>query len=111
MTDVVSSSTGTKLKPRVKVVGFIWLRRNDWVCPPNSSAGPLKHSTVTLTMDRYSHVRLLDLNSTLESLPAITAPESQTMRSTVITDDATDFGCTNGWTSPAEIRRFQPLKP
>ncbi len=70
-----------------------------------------RHSTITLTMDRYSHVGLLDMSSALESLPAITAPESQTMRATGTTDDASDFGCTNGCNRPAEISRFQPLSP
>ena len=30
-----------------------------------------RHSTITLTMDRYSHVGLLDMNGALESLPGI----------------------------------------
>ena len=65
-----------------------------------------RHSTITLTMDRYSHVGLLDMNTAFESLPNITAPDSQTMRATG-TDDAADFGCTNGCTRPAEIARSQ----
>lgn len=32
-----------------------------------------RHSTITLTMDRYSHVGLLDMNGALESLPGIPA--------------------------------------
>ncbi len=67
-----------------------------------------RHSTITLTMDRYSHVGLLDMNTALESLPNIAAPESQTMRATG-TDDASDFGCTNGCTHPAEISHSQPF--
>ena len=66
-----------------------------------------RHSTITLTMDRYSHVGLLDMNAALQSLPTVTAPESQTMRATGTTDqDASDFGCTNGCTRPVEISRF-----
>jgi hypothetical protein len=30
-----------------------------------------RHSTITLTMDRYTHVGLLDMNAALESLPGI----------------------------------------
>ena len=45
-----------------------------------------RHSTITLTMDRYSHVGLLDMTTALESLPVVTAPESQTMRATGTTD-------------------------
>jgi len=38
-----------------------------------------RHSTITLTMDRYAHVGLLDMNSALESLPDIPEP-SETQR-------------------------------
>jgi hypothetical protein len=35
-----------------------------------------RHSTITLTMDRYTHVGLLDMNAALESMPGIpTQPE------------------------------------
>ena len=30
-----------------------------------------RHSTITLTMDRYSHARLVDLNSAVENLPSL----------------------------------------
>ena len=69
-----------------------------------------RHSTITLTMDRYSHVVLLDMNAALRSLPVTTAPESQTMRATGTTDRAAeDFSCTKSCTRPAEITPFQPL--
>ena len=32
-------------------------------------------STITLTMDRYSHSRLVDLNSAVENLPSLARPE------------------------------------
>lgn len=70
-----------------------------------------RHSTITLTMDRYSHVGLLDMNSALESLPNIVSPESQTMRATGTTDDAADFSCTKSCNAPAEISRSQPILP
>ncbi len=34
-----------------------------------------RHSTITLTMDRYSHARLIDLNSAVENLPSLARPE------------------------------------
>ena len=78
--------------------------------PPKLAQQLARHSTITLTMDRYSHIGLLDMNAALQSLPTVTIPESQTMRATGPTDqDASDFGCTNGCTRPAEITPFQPL--
>ncbi len=71
-----------------------------------------RHSTITLTMDRYSHVGLLDMTAALASLPTISVPESQTMRATGTMDqEASDFGCTNSCTRPAEISRSQPISP
>ena len=67
-----------------------------------------RHSTITLTMDRYSHVGLLDMTTALELLPVVT-PESQTMRATGTTDDASDFSCTKSCTRPAEISHSQPI--
>ena len=61
-------------------------------------------------MDRYSHVGLLDMNTALESLPNIAAPDSQTMRATGTTD-AVDFGCTKSCNAPAETNSFQPKSP
>ncbi len=34
-----------------------------------------RHSTITLTMDRYSHARLVDLNTAVENLPSLTLPQ------------------------------------
>ena len=67
-----------------------------------------RHSTVTLTMDRYSQVGLLDMTTALELLPLVT-PESQTMRATGTRDDASDFSCTKSCTRPAEISHSQPF--
>ena len=40
-----------------------------------------RHSTITLTMDRYAHVGLLDMNAALESLPGLPArPTSERVR-------------------------------
>ena len=68
-----------------------------------------RHSTIALTMDRYTHLGLIDMNSALESLPNIAAPESQTMRATGTTDDAPVLSCTKSCNAPAEITQFQPL--
>ena len=68
-----------------------------------------RHSTITLTMDRYSHVGLLDMNSALESLPAITAPESRVMRATGTADDAADFSCTKSCNASVQLNRYQSL--
>jgi hypothetical protein len=54
----------------------------------------VRHSNITLTMDRYSHASLLDMTAALESLPTASAPEQQTMRATGTTDDSAKFGCT-----------------
>ena len=68
-----------------------------------------RHSTITLTMDRYSHVGLLDMNTALESLPNIVTPDSQKMRATGTANDAADFSCTKSCTRPAEINHSQPF--
>jgi integrase len=39
-----------------------------------------RHSTITLTMDRYSHVGLLDMNGALESLPDVPSRSSDDQR-------------------------------
>jgi hypothetical protein len=78
--------------------------------PPKLAQQLARHSTITLTMDRYSHVGLLDLNAALESLPVVTAPESQEMRATGTTDEhAADFSCIESCKRPAENTPFQPL--
>ena len=50
-----------------------------------------RHSTITLTMDRYSHVGLLDMTTALGSLPCVPTPIEQIALATG-TDDAA--GCT-----------------
>ena len=70
-----------------------------------------RHSTITLTMDRYAHLGLIDMTAGLSSLPNITASEANECRATGTTDDVANFGCTNGCTRPDEITLFQPLSP
>ncbi|MEM1061072.1 MAG: tyrosine-type recombinase/integrase [Planctomycetota bacterium] len=48
-----------------------------------------RHSTVTLTIDRYAHAELRDLRNAVESLPTDTAAES--CRRSAPTDAATLF--------------------
>ena len=44
---------------------------------PKTAQMLARHSTITLTMDRYSHVRLADLSQAVQGLPSLlTAPES-----------------------------------
>ena len=63
-----------------------------------------------LTMDRYSHVELLDMTTALESLRAATSPESQSLQATGTTnEDTTDFSCTKIRIRPTAINRFQPI--
>ena len=69
----------------------------------------VRHSTITLTMDRYAHVGLLDMNAALQALPTLTR-ESQTMRATGTTDQSSPIlSCTKSCNAPAEIPPFQPL--
>ena len=68
-----------------------------------------RHSSITLTMDRYSHVGLLDMTAALESLPAVGTSEQQTMRTTGTTDDAPDLSCTKSCNASVQLNRFQPL--
>ncbi len=70
-----------------------------------------RHSTITLTMDRYSHLGLIDMTAGLESLPTIAAPEATAMRATGTMDDASNLSCTKSCNAPAEISRSQPKSP
>ena len=73
-----------------------------------------RHSSITLTMDRYSHVGLLDMNAALESLPTITTSDANQCRATGTTDTTaidSNLSCTKSCTQPAEITRLQPSSP
>lgn len=64
-----------------------------------------RHSTISLTMDRYTHVGLVDMNAALESLPGIPeTPEAQRSRSM-----ATGTGPENVALGIGNIRRLQEL--
>jgi len=60
---------------------------------PKTAQTLARHSTITLTMDRYAHVGLRDPAGALEKLPLV-APDS--VASATGTDDAAADGCRNG---------------
>ncbi|MCX7421961.1 MAG: tyrosine-type recombinase/integrase [Planctomycetia bacterium] len=69
-----------------------------------------RHSTITLTMDRYAHIGSFDLQSGLASLPSIPESVSASFRATGTLDEVpASFGCTNGCTRPDEINHYQVL--
>ena len=68
-----------------------------------------RHSSIALTMDRYTHLGLIDMTAGLSALPNINAPESQTVRATGTTDDVSDLSCTKSCTRPVQLNRFQPI--
>ena len=68
-----------------------------------------RHSTITLTMDRYSHLGLIDMSAGLSALPALVATGPSKLQATGTAGAESDLGCTNGCTHPAEINQFQPL--
>ncbi len=55
---------------------------------PKDAQALARHSTITLTMDRYSHVSRRALGKALDALPDLSGPVRQSMRATG-TDDAT----------------------
>ena len=63
-----------------------------------------RHSTITLTMDRYSHVGLLDMTAALESLPGVTIPAEQITLATGTDDNA---GCTMVALDPPKLTFHQ----
>lgn len=44
--------------------------------PPKVAQTLARHSTITLTLDRYTHLGMIDLVDALKRLPAISSPES-----------------------------------
>ena len=69
-----------------------------------------RHSTIGLTMDRYTHLRLSDMTAGLAALPLIVGSESVSCRATGTLDESVEsFGCTNGCTRTGATNRFQPL--
>ena len=64
-----------------------------------------RHSTITLTMDRYSHVGLLDMNTALETVPDI--PFTATFTDERSTDPG--FSCTKVATPTVQLTGSQEL--
>ncbi len=64
-----------------EVAGFHALRHTFITMLASSGVHPkvaqvlARHSTITLTMDRYSHTRLVDLNMAIENLPSLARSE------------------------------------
>jgi hypothetical protein len=44
---------------------------------PKTAQELARHSDINLTMSRYTHVRLSDLSTAVESLPSLKSPETQ----------------------------------
>ncbi len=60
---------------------------------PKEAQALARHSTITLTMDRYTHLGIFDLTSALDRLPAlplVDGPQAGTLRATGTTDDRPD---------------------
>jgi integrase len=75
---------------------------------PNLAKELARHSTITLTMDRYSHVGLLDMNTALESLPGI--PERLVLtQQTAVTGTDQSLVATMVATLPANSSNSQEL--
>jgi len=69
-----------------------------------------RHSTIGLTMDRYTHLGLVDMTAALEALPSIAGVESVSCRATGTMDADGEFcGCTKGCFDSGNHSRFQPL--
>jgi integrase len=53
---------------------------------PKTAQRLARHSTITLTMDRYTHLRKDDMADALDSLPDLSAPQQQIQRATGTAD-------------------------
>lgn len=66
---------------------------------PKMAQSLARHSSITLTMDRYSHVGLMDQAAALEALPSLIAPKSESLTLKATGTDSTparpDHGVTN----------------
>jgi integrase len=74
---------------------------------PKVAQSLARHSTITLTLDRYTHVDLYDQASALESLPILAAqwprePDALNLRATGTDDIPPSISCTGSCTEPAQ---------
>ena len=69
-----------------------------------------RHSSIGLTMDRYTHLELLDLAAGVAALPPIEDMELISGRATGTLDEAGAVrGCTNGCTGSSATKRIHPV--
>ncbi len=68
----------------------------------------MRHSTITLTMDRYTHLSVLDQWGALEALPNLDSDDTEAMRATG-TDGAADQLTVKLTVAPSERGRNRPL--
>ena len=80
----VAESKSNFLKPENasgEVADFHALRHTfitilaSWGVHPKVAEQLAQHSIITLTMDRYSHTRLVDLNAAVKKVPSLARPE------------------------------------
>ncbi len=71
-----------------------------------------RHSSIALTMDRYTHLGLIDMTAGLSGLPTIAAADANQCRATGTTD-MTGIGsilsCTKSCNAPVQLNRSEPL--
>jgi integrase len=67
-----------------------------------------RHSTITLTMDRYSHCQLRDLTTAVETLPALT-PKSTVAMSTTSSGNTAFQTVTDSSTGPSTGPKLGPM--
>ena len=53
---------------------------------PKTAQTLARHGTITLTMDRYTHVRMEDIDAALEVLPALSIPAGEVAKATGAVD-------------------------
>ena len=65
---------------------------------PKAAQALARHSTITLTMDRYTHLGLVDLSSALEGMPKLPGTEADREQARATGTDATDYTATRDTT-------------
>ena len=73
-----------------------------------------RHSTITLTMDRYSHLGLFDMTAGLSALPTIATSDANEHRATGTTATTpinSNLSCTKSCNASAGITPSQPFSP
>jgi hypothetical protein len=65
-----------------------------------------RHSTITLTMDRYTHVQLNDHAAAMEKMPTLVATPPTATEARLKATGTDDFACTNPCTKNAKTADF-----